>query len=181
MKILFRFLCTLLIAGSLVLSQLACDSKTKKAANLTYQFSGLVVDLAKAADRGYEAGLFTLAQKDRAVVIIRKMNAGAIAARKVVQEIAQMPTPPADKIALLNTIVSQQMVDPFLQLLSDWGAAAQSDILRTTITAIRVALLGITGIFGAYISPQLEDGLRRLKHWHFEQIVDSNKGVIYAV
>lgn len=146
-----KFLATLLILASLVLGLAGCDSKTKKAAEISYQFSGLVLDLAKATDRAYTEGLINLAQKDLAVNIIRKMNAGAKSLNDIVKEFAKDPTVPPDKKALLNRILSQEIIDPFLRLISELGAAAQIDALRPIISAIRIAILTLSTTFSQYV------------------------------
>src|SRR5436190_13841466 len=128
---------SLAIIASMILTQAAaCGSKTKKAAEISYQFSVLVLDLAKATDRAFTSGAITLGQKDAAVVVIRKMNAGAKSFNTIVTEIANMPEAPPDKLALLNKILSAEIIDPFLQLVASLGAAAQIEMLRPVISAI---------------------------------------------
>lgn len=146
-----KVLISLAIIASMILTQAAaCSSKTKKAAEISYQFSGLVLDLAKATDRAFTEGAITLAQKDSAVVVVRKMNAGAKAFNTIVTEIANMPEIPPDKLALLNKILSSEIIDPFLQLVGSLGAAAQIDALRPVISAIRIAILTISSALGEY-------------------------------
>lgn len=144
-----KFFTSLLILASLILT--GCpSSKVKKAAETSYQFSGVVLDLAKATEKAVDAGALTVAQKDVAVSLVRKMNDGAKAFNAVVAEISQLPEVPADKLALLNAILSQQIIDPFLAFLTSAGAAVNVAGLKTAIAAVRVAILTISNALGEH-------------------------------
>lgn len=155
-----KFIATLLILVSLIFELAGCDSKTKKAAEISYQFSGLVLDLAKATDKAYSEGLINVQQKDSAVAVIRKMNAGAKALNEIVKELAKDSTVPADKKALINRILASEIIDPFLSLISSLGAAAQIDALKPIVSAIRVAILTVSAAFGQVETP----AIRRLNY-----------------
>jgi len=160
MKFLFRTLIVpLALIFTLVLT--GCpSSKVKKAAEVSYQFSGVVLDLAKATDKAFDAGALTVSQKDEAVSVIRKMNEGAKAFNAVVTEISQLAEAPPDKLALLNAILSQQIIDPFLAFLTSVGAAVNVAGLKTAIAAVRVAILTISNALGEYVDVDS----RRLEH-----------------
>jgi hypothetical protein len=146
-----KLLISLFVIGCLILT--GCpSSKVKKAAETSYQFSGVVLDLAKATDKAFDAGAISATAKDAAVSLIRKMNEGAKAFNAVVTEISKLPEVPADKLTILNTILSQQIIDPFLAFLTSVGAAVNVAGLKTAIAAVRLAILSISNALGEYVA-----------------------------
>ena len=144
-----KFVIALLLTAVLILT--GCpSSKTRKAAEVSYQFSGLVLDLAKAADKAYEAGALTVPQKDSVVSTVRKMNEGAKAFNAIVTELANQPEVPPDKLATLNLILSAQIIDPFLDLISKLGVAINVEQIKIAVASVRVAILTISNALGEY-------------------------------
>lgn len=134
----------------------------KKSAETVYQLSGLVKDLAVATDRAYEEQLLTVATKDKAVEGLRLLNTGVKRLTELVGQIEvnnEAPTPQA--LAVINKVLSDDVISPFLGLLTDFGAIAveKSTHLRTVISAIRVALLTISNAMADAGSPVNIGGL----------------------
>lgn len=138
----------MMIIASLILT-MACPSKSKikRSAEVAFQMSGLVLDLTKATDRAFDEGLIGVESKDKAVIALRKMNAGAKTLTSIVSQLNQNETPSASVITLINKTLSDEIITPFLQFLTDVGSLAveQAAYLRTTIAAIRIAILTIAG------------------------------------
>lgn len=125
-------------------------SEAKKAAELSYQFSGLVLDLAKAAEKAFDSGLITLAQKDSAVTLIRGMNTGAKSFNVLATELAASSEAPApDKLAVLNRILSNEVITPFLEVLKLF-TGVNVPFVTEAISAIRIAILTISGTLSEF-------------------------------
>lgn len=163
---LTRFFTVLLILASLIFAT-ACpkakvESAQKKAASTVYQLSGLVLDLSKATDRAFDEGLLSVETKDKAVDGLRLLNTGVKRLTELTAQIEVNNEPPSPQfLTVINKVLSDEVIRPFLVLLTDYGgiAAEKASYLRTVLSAIRISILTISNAMADAGSPVDTGGL----------------------
>lgn len=145
---------SMLVIASLVFL-MACPKKTavENAARASYSLSGLTVDVANATAKAYNAQLINLDTKDKIAGYLKTISIGGKRFNNTLEKFARESGPdlPADKLAILNKIFSDEVVAPFLEVLQTLKIlpADRADYLRTAIAALRSAVLVISSGFTA--------------------------------
>lgn len=149
-----KILLTLIVIYSLVFL-LACPKETavRRAAKASYSLSGLTIDATAATAKAFNAGLIDIQTKDKIANALKKISIGGkyfnqTLERFNVESGAELP---ADKIAVLNKIFSDEVVAPFLEILQSLKilSADKAEYLRLAINALRSAILTISNGFSS--------------------------------
>jgi hypothetical protein len=143
-----RFFTALLIVYSLFLTACPKDTAVRKAAKASFELSGLTLDVINATGKAYEAGILSLAAKDRLAGYEKQVASGgkhfndALAAFNA-QTSGNLS---ADQVKALSVILSAEIVTPFLQILQELGAVTLGQVayLQSAIAALRTAILIIS-------------------------------------
>lgn len=142
---MLKLLLTLFLVIVITFTSACPQNKKKKAAEASFQFSGLVLDLVRATDRAFTEGLIDVSQKDLAVVSLRKLNAGAKTLNSLVEELTKENE--ASQLVLIQRVLSEEIIDPVLSFLSTLGARySQIEYLRTLISSIRISILTLSNL-----------------------------------
>lgn len=143
-----RFFTALLVVYSLFLTACPKDTSVRKAAKASFELSGLTVDVINATKKAYEAGILSLAAKDRLASYEGKLAIGGKHFNQVLEAFNAQTSGnlTADQVAQLSVILSDEVVTPFLQILQELGAITLDKVeyLRTAIAALRTAILIIS-------------------------------------
>lgn len=138
--------CCLLIYAIFLMG---CPKETavRKAANASYQLAGITGDVINGVGKAYDAGILSLATKDKLAAQLKLVVSGGKKFNLAIEALNATPSP-AD-ISILNQIFSEQVVAPFLAILEELKVLLpnQADYLHTAITALRTAILIISGVF----------------------------------
>lgn len=142
-----KLLTCLLLIYSLFLMACPKETAVRKAAKASYELSGITLDVVKAVGKAYDAGIFSLAAKDRLAANLKTVIAGGQKFNAAVTAINGVPTD--SQTSVLNQIFSDEVVTPFLAILQELKvlSPSQATYLHTAITALRAAILIISGVF----------------------------------
>lgn len=149
-----NLLLSLLVIGSMIFL-MACpkESAVRRAAKASYSLSGLTIDAANATAKAYNAGLITFQTKDKIANALKTMAVGGKYFNQTLEKFisesgAELP---ADKIAMLNKIFSDEVVTPFFEILQSlkFLSADKADYLRSAINALRSTVLAISSGFAS--------------------------------
>ncbi len=159
------FLTAILIVYSLFLTACPKDTAVRKAAKASYELSGITVDVVNATKKAYDAGIIGLAAKDRLAGYEKTITSGGkhfndVLSGYIAQTAGNLT---ADQVKILNTILSDQLVTPFLAILQELALISLDQVayLRTAIAALRTAILIISGTIADAGFP---DASRRLAY-----------------
>lgn len=134
----------LAVITTLVFTGCPKRSDAKKAAELSYQFSGLVLDLVKATDRAATEGLISNETKAGLVPVLRKMNEGAKQFNALATELAaQAGQPQPEKLQALHLLLNTEILTPFLTVINLF-TPLNIPYITSVINAIKIAILTIS-------------------------------------
>jgi hypothetical protein len=147
-----KILSVFIVLWSLIMCGCPADSPTRKAAKASFELSGITLDVVNATAKAYDAGIISLAVKDKMAAAEKKIAEGGAHFNDLLAGfIKQYPNGqiPADKLGLLNSIFSGDIVTPFLQILEQIKVLSptQAGYLSAAISTLRTALLVIAGVF----------------------------------
>jgi hypothetical protein len=143
--------------GAVVVTQTACpgsnNPKTlKTVAEAAKDIGGGTRDVIKAIGEAYDKGLITLAQKDKFADLLIAISRGGKKGVDVIAAIQQsgLSEVPADKQQTLSLIFSNEVVAPFLLLLTELGklSEANSAAIRAALVGLRTAILLLSNKIG---------------------------------
>jgi hypothetical protein len=138
----------LVIFWSFLMSACPKDSAVRKAARTSYELSGLTVDAINATGKAYANHVFDLATKNRIANNLKSISVGGQRFNQIVTALnaANTNSVSTDKLALLNQILSEEIVAPFLDILQTLKAlsTSQAVYLHVAIAALRTAILTIS-------------------------------------
>lgn len=165
------FLPFLLVA--ILVSQTACPKAkpgtVKAAAEAAKDIGGGTRDAIKAVGEAYRKGLITLAQKDKLADLLLLIAKGG---QKGVDAIERLQNDgftelPADRAALLNKLFSDEVVAPFLKLLTEIGALtdSQSIAIRAAVATLRTTILLLSQKIGR------EDAIKKIEAAPWREVV----------
>lgn len=143
------FFAIFILSLSLVLTGCPSGSGIQKSAQAADKLPALTDSVITAVGGAYDAGVITLAQKDKFVTTAQKVISGGRALDNAIKAAqAAKDTSPAT-VATLNALFSTGVVTPFLQILEDLKLLPP-DKAATVIAAInlvRTAILTISSAF----------------------------------
>lgn len=144
------FTCLILIY-SLFLMACPKTAAVRKAAKASFEMAGIVKDVIAATGKVYDAGIINLATKDRLAAAEKRVASGGKHFNELLAGyIATDPSGvPADKLAILNQIFSNEIVTPFLEILQELKVISPgtATYLTIAIDSLRAAILLISGAF----------------------------------
>lgn len=138
---------------ALVATQSACGpKKIGSVAEAAKDIGGGTRDVIKAVRSAWEQKLITTEQKDRLADLLAAIGRGG---QKGVDVIAALQASgvdeiPKDKAALLNKVFSDEVISPFLQLLTELGKLSDesSSAIRAALISLRAAILLLSSRIG---------------------------------
>lgn len=148
---------SVLLAATLLIytcAGFACNRQNTlaQAAEAAKDIGGGVRDVIKAVGQAYDAKLITLEQKDQLAEILKAIakggQKGVDAIQKLQEQGVDIPTP--DQRAILNRIFDDDVVAPFLNLLTRLGTLSndQSIAIRAALTSVRTAIVLLSSRIG---------------------------------
>ena len=145
----------------------ACNRQNTlaQAAEAAKDIGGGVRDVIKAVGEAYDAKLISLEQKDQLAEILKTIakggQKGVDAIQKLQEQGVDIPTP--DQRAILNRIFDDDVVAPFLGLLTRLGTLSneQSVAIRAALASVRTAIVLLSSRIGrADVIKAIEAGER---------------------
>lgn len=163
---MYRLLLSLIITASLLFAT-ACPKKKQQevrrtAAVTVFQLSGLVLDLTKATERASNENLLNNAETQTAINQLRPLNLGVENLKNLIGQMeVNEETPSPSTLAVINKVLSEEVIQPFLTLLTTYSVIAQdkADYLRVIIASIRLSILSISQAMADAGSPVNTGGL----------------------
>lgn len=142
--------------GAVVITQAACpgpkDKSFKTVAEAAKDIGGGTRDVIKAVGEAYDKGLITTAQKDKFADLLRAIARGGKKGVDVLDTIqkAGLTEVPADKQQALNLVFSDEVITPYLTLLTELGklSETQSAAIRAALVVVRTAILLLSNKLG---------------------------------
>jgi len=141
-----------IVLWSLIMVGCPSDSPTRKAAKASFELSGITLDVINATAKAYDAGIISLAVKDKMASAEKRIAEGGAHFNALLEGyIKANPSGvlPTDAIGILNSIFSSDIVTPFLQILESMKAisAGTAATLSKAVSILRAAILVISGVF----------------------------------
>jgi hypothetical protein len=143
-----KILVCLILIWTFLLSACPKDSAVRKAARTSYELSGLTLDAVNATGKAYAQHVIDLPTKNKIANSLKSIAIGGQRFNQVVTALnaANANSVSTDRLALLNQILSEEIVAPFLDILQTLKAisTAQANYLHVAIAALRTAILTIS-------------------------------------
>ena len=148
-----NLLLSLLVIYTVLLSAACPQNATREAAKASYSLSGLTVDVAKGTARAYQDGIIGIETKDRIANYLKTISIGGKRFNNTLEIFVKESGEnlPTDKLAILNTIFNDEVIAPFLEILTALKVlpSEKAQYLRTAIAALRSSILIISAGFTA--------------------------------
>jgi hypothetical protein len=119
----------------------------------------LTHDVIVGVDRAYTDHIISKASKDKMALWLGTIAHGGVRFNEIATQVnsvnANVVT--TDKLNLLNTILSQEIAGPFLQILEEIRALnpGQISYLMAAIGALRTAILAISSVISENVNQRL--------------------------
>jgi hypothetical protein len=147
-KFMKRFFTAILIVYSLFLTACPKETAVRKAAKASYELSGITLDVIHTTEKAYAAGILSLAAKDRLAGYEKRVASGGKHFNDVLVAFNAQTSGnlTADQLGVLNKILSDEIVTPFLAILQELAVVSLDQVayLKTAIAALRTAILIIS-------------------------------------
>lgn len=154
---LASLLCLALVLNLSFMS-VACDEKTQveKAAKTAVQLSGVIEDATTAVRSAYEQKLISFELKNKAARQLKSLNDGSAAFNALVKEYRELYKDgkiPPDKRTILETALSDKILQPFADLIETITGVNTPPELRAAIAVLRSTITAIASVFGRTATP----------------------------
>lgn len=132
----------------------ACNKQNtlNQAAEAAKDIGGGTRDVIKAVGDAYQAKLITLEQKDRLADLLIQISKGGqkgvAAIEKLQQQGVSIPT--LDQKQILNKLFDDEVISPFLRLLTEMGKLSESSAasIRLALASVRTAIVLLSNKIG---------------------------------
>lgn len=137
----------------LAVSQTSCkENDLQKSAEAAKDIGGGTRDVIKAVGDAYQAKLITLEQKDRLADILKKIAQGGQKGVDAIEFLQKqgITTPTSEQRINLSKIFDDDVVAPFLNLLTELGKLSESAnaTIRTAMVSVRTAIVLLSSRIG---------------------------------
>ncbi len=141
----------LCIMYCIVLTACPKDTAVHKAARASYELAGITRDVIAGVDKAYTDHVISVEQKNVLADKLTQIAKGGQAFNAIATQVSNSNTVPQDKWILLQSILNDQIVSPFLGLLETLKAIspATATALFTATAALRTAILVISQVISS--------------------------------
>jgi hypothetical protein len=151
-KVLAVALTLVLLPSTLAFGPCNKQSTLNSAAEAAKDIGGGTRDVIKAVGDAYQAKLITIEQKDKYADLLKKIAQGGQRGVDAIELLHNqgVKEPSAEQSNLLRKIFDDDVVTPFLNLLTEMGklSEAQSAAIRAAMASVRTAIVLLSSRIG---------------------------------
>lgn len=151
-KVLSLALVLVLLPSTLAFGPCNSPKTLSVAAEAAKDIGGGTRDVIKAVGDAYQAKLITLEQKDKYADLLKKIAQGGQRGVDAIEDLqnAGVTNPNAEQSNLLRRIFDDDVVTPFLELLTEIGKLSESSsiAIRAAMASVRTAIVLLSSKIG---------------------------------